>query len=43
MDIDTTLDWLTAIAVLSGLGFVFLLALAHGPARVQGEDEKTRL
>ncbi len=42
MDIDTTLDWLTVIAVLSGLGFVFLLALGHR-ARASRDDERTRL
>lgn len=42
MDIDTTLNWLTAIAVLSGLGFVFLLALAHRQACAQGDEESTR-
>lgn len=42
MDIDTTLDWLTAIAVLSGLGFVFLLALGH-QTLASRDDEGTRL
>ncbi|HZF82257.1 MAG TPA: hypothetical protein VE084_02105 [Burkholderiaceae bacterium] len=42
MDIDTTLDWLTAIAVLSGVGFVFLLALAHHPRATGQDDESTR-
>lgn len=42
MDIDTTLDWLTAIAVLSGVGFVFLLALSHRQGCAQADDESTR-
>jgi hypothetical protein len=41
MDIDTTLDWLTAIAVLSGVGFVFLLALGHR-TRASRDDDGAR-
>lgn len=41
MDIETTLDWLTVIAVLSGLGFVVLLALGHH-TRASRDDEGTR-
>ncbi|MDQ7955646.1 MAG: hypothetical protein REJ24_07400 [Rhodocyclaceae bacterium] len=43
MDIDTTLDWLMAIAVLSGLGFVFLLGLSHREECARADDEGTRL
>lgn len=42
MDIDTTLDWLTAIAVFSGLGSVFLLALARRSLGPRQDDEATR-